>query len=189
MLFGILSIVFFSKFFRNHEVSFGIFLIKIWKFYLQDHYELSSFIEYSGRLPRNAASKEIVAHYIGYRSILGEWIRNDDAMVHTTSLQGEYKVNLAFYRAMRSAPPPIFLDTSTMPVWHKSVVIRGVYRGRGRRSRGRGRGRGCAKPTSNVNDEQANILPDDSSSSSDEENAKGENKFKYCRIKLIFYTV
>ena len=141
------------------------------------------------RTTNTHSSKEIVAHDIGYRSILGEWICNDDAMVHTTSLQGKYKVNLAFYRAMHSAPLPIFLDTSTMTVWHKSVVIRGVYRGRGRRSHGQGRGRGRAKPTSNVNNKQANILPDDSSSSSDEENAKGENKCTDSGIKLISYTV
>ena len=159
------------------------------KLNLQDHYELSSFIEYSGRLPRNAASKEIVAHYIGYRSILGEWIRNDDAMVHTTSLQGEYKINLAFYRAMHSAPSPIFLDTSNMPVWHKAVIIRGVYRGRGRMSHGRGRGRGRGKPKDDVKDDQQQILPDDSSSSSNEENAKGENRSTHCSMMIIYYTV
>ena len=74
---------------------------------------------------------------------------------------------------MRSAPSPIFLDTSFMPVWHKAVVIRGVYRGRGRKPRGRGRGRGRAKPKEDVTDDQEQILPDDSSSSSDEQNTKG----------------
>ena len=74
---------------------------------------------------------------------------------------------------MRSAPAPIFLDTSLMPVWHKAVVIRGVYRGRGRKPCGRGRGRGRAKPKEDVTDDQEQILPDDSSSSSDEQNTKG----------------
>ena len=157
-------------------------------FNLQDHYELSSFIEYSGRLPRNAASKEIVAHYIGYRSILGEWIRNDNAIVHTTSLEGEYKINLAFYRAMRSAPSPIFLDTSFLPVWHKSVVIRGVYRGKGRKSCGRGKGCGLGKPKADDDNEQQ-ILPDDSSSSSAEDNTKGENTCTHCIIMLIYFNV
>ena len=74
---------------------------------------------------------------------------------------------------MRSAPAPIFLDTSLMPVWHKAVVIRGVYRGRGKRPRGGGRGRGRSKPKENVDGNQNLILPDDSSSSSEEENTKG----------------
>ena len=157
-------------------------------FYLQDHYELSSFIEYSGRLPRNAASKEVVAHYIGYRNILGEWIQNDDAVVHTTSLDGAYKINLAFYRAMRSAPSPIFLDTSLFPVWHTSVVIRGVYRGRGRKPRGRGRGRGVGKAT-DYDDNQQQMIPDDSSSSSAEENTKGDNTCTQFSMVFIYFTV
>ena len=74
---------------------------------------------------------------------------------------------------MRSAPAPIFLDTSLMPVWHKAVVIRGVYRGRGRKPRGRSRGRGRSKPKEDIEDNQELILPDDSSSSSEEENTKG----------------
>ena len=74
---------------------------------------------------------------------------------------------------MRCAPCPIFLDTTLMPVWHKAVIIRGVYRGRGKKPHGRGRGRGRAKPKEDVNDNQEQFLPDESSSSSDEENTKG----------------
>ena len=110
-------------------------------------------------------------------------------MTHTTSLQGDYKINLAFNRAMRSAPLPIFLDTSYIPVWHKAVVIRGVYRGRGKKPRGRGRGRGRGNPKDDVKDDQQLILPDDSSSSSDEENPKGDHRFIHCSMKLIYYTL
>ena len=60
-----------------------------------------------------------------------------------------------------------------MPVWHKAVVIRGVYRGRGKKPRGRGRGRGASKPIEHVDDNKEQFLPDDSSSSSEEEKTKG----------------
>ena len=68
-------------------------------------------------------AKKLLPHYIGYHCIIGEWIHNDDALCHTTMIDGEYKVNLAFYRAMRSAPAHIFLDTRTIPMWHKPVII------------------------------------------------------------------
>ena len=29
---------------------------------------------------------------------MGEWIRNDDHLVHIAHIEGEYKVNLVFYR-------------------------------------------------------------------------------------------
>ena len=70
---------------------------------LQDHYELIVFIEYVGCIPKNTASKEVVAHYISYKSIMGQRIRNDDALCHTADISGPYKVNMVFYRAMTLA--------------------------------------------------------------------------------------
>ena len=74
------------------EYSYGMFVI----IYIQDHYELCAFIEYVGRIPRNPEKKELVAHYISYKSLMGEWIRNDDQLAHTAQIEGEYKVNLIF---------------------------------------------------------------------------------------------
>ena len=106
---------------------------------------------------------------------MGEWIRNDDQLVHIAHIEGEYKVNLVFYRAMISAPSSMFyLNTQDIRYWRKSVVIRGVYNKRGS---GRGRGRGCggcrrrAHAAQEVEAENL-ILPDDSTSS-EEEKSKG----------------
>ena len=104
--------------------------------------------------------------------MIGEWIRNDDHLVHIAHIEGEYKVNLVFYRAMVSAPPPMFyLNTQCIRYWWKSVVIRGVYNKRGS---GRGHGRGCGGHGTRAHAAQAVeaenlILPDDSTSSEEEE--------------------
>ena len=72
---------------------------------------------------------------------MGEWIRNNDQLVHIPHIEGEYKVNLVFYRVMISAPQSMFyLHTQGIRDWQKSVVIRGVYNQQGS---GRGHGRGC----------------------------------------------
>ena len=103
---------------------------------------------------------------------MGEWIRNDDHLVHIAQIEGEYKVNLVFYRAMISAPQPMFyLNTQCIRYWQKSVVIRGVYNQRGS-GRGCGRGRGgCGTRARAAQDIEAEnlILPDDSTSSEEEE--------------------
>ena len=110
------------------EYSYGMFVL----IYLQDHYELCAFIEYVGRIPRNPEKKELVAHYISYKSLMGEWVRNDDHLAHIAQIDGEYKVNLIFYRAMINAPQAMFyVDTTTLRPWTKSVVIRGVYKENG----------------------------------------------------------
>ena len=105
---------------------------------------------------------------------MGEWIRNDDHLVHIAHIEGEYKVNLVFYQAMISAPQCMFmfyLNTQEIRYWRKSVVIRGVYnqqnsgRGRGRSRGGRGRRAGAAQEVEAEN----LILPDDSTSSEEEE--------------------
>ena len=46
---------------------------------------------------RNPEKKELVSHYISYKSVIGEWIRNDDHLVHIAQIEDEYKVNLVFY--------------------------------------------------------------------------------------------
>ena len=104
---------------------------------------------------------------------MGEWIRNDNHHDdHIAQIEGEYKVNLVFYRAMISAPQPMFyLNTQRIRYWRKSVVIRGVYNQRGS-GRGHGRGHGGrgtrARAAQEVEVENL-ILPDDSTSSGEEE--------------------
>ena len=104
--------------------------------------------------------------------MIGQWIRNDDHLVHIAQIEGEYKVNLVFYQAIVSAPAPMFyLNTQCIRYWRKSVVIRGVYNKRGS-GRGRGRGRGVHATTAHaVKDVELEnlILPDDSTSSEEEE--------------------
>ena len=104
--------------------------------------------------------------------MIGEWIRNDDHLVHIAQIEGEYKVNLVFYQAMVSAPAPMFyLNTQCIRYWRKSVVIRGVYNKRGS-GRGCGRGHGgrgrTARAVKDVEPENL-ILPDDSTSTEEEE--------------------
>ena len=104
--------------------------------------------------------------------MIGKWIRNDDHLVHIAQIEGEYKVNLVFYRAMVSAPAPMFyLNTQCIRYWRKSVVIRGVYNKRGS-GRGHGRGHGGrgrrARAVKDVEPENL-ILPDDSTSTEEEE--------------------
>ena len=104
--------------------------------------------------------------------MIGEWIRNDDHLVHIAQIEGEYKVNLVFYRAMVSAPPAMFyLNTQCIRYWQKSVVIRGVYNKRGS---GRGHGRGRGTTAHAVKDvELENLILPDESTSSEEEESKG----------------
>ena len=104
--------------------------------------------------------------------MIREWIRNDDHLVHIAQIEGEYKVNLVFYQAMVSAPPAMFyLNTQCIRYWQKSVVIRGVYNKRGS---GRGRGRGRGTTAHAVKDvEPENLILPDESTSSEEEESKG----------------
>ena len=133
----------------------------------------SAFIEYVRRIPRNPEKKELVAHYISYKSLMGEWVWNDDNLAHIAHVDGEYKVNMIFYRAMTNAPEAVFyVETSGLTEWRKSVVIRGVYNecGRGGR-RGCGRGRASTAFATKVNESEEMYLPDDPSSSESETNA------------------
>ena len=107
--------------------------------------------------------------------MIGQWIRNDDHLVHIAQIEGEYKVNLVFYQAIVSAPAPMFyLNTQCIRYWQKSVVIRGVYNKRGS-GRGHGRGRGVHATTARaVKDvELENLILPDNSTSSEEEESKG----------------
>ena len=71
-----------------------------------------------------------------------------------------------------SAPLPMFyLNTQCIRYWQKSVVIRGVYNKRGSgRSHGTGHG-GCGTRARAAQDVEVEnlILPDDSTSSEEEE--------------------
>ena len=104
---------------------------------------------------------------------MGEWVRNDDNLAHIAHVDGEYKVNMIFYRAMTNAPEAVFyVETSGLTEWRKSVVIRGVYNecGHGGR-RGCGRGKASTVRAPKVNESEETYLPDDSSSSESETNA------------------
>ena len=128
---------------------------------------------YFGWIPHNPEKKELVAHYISYKSLMGQWVWNDDNLAHRAHVDGEYKVNMIFYQAMINAPEAMFyVETSGLTEWRKSVVIRGVYneRGRGRR-RGHGWGRARTARATKVNETEETYLPDDSSSSESETNA------------------
>ena len=104
---------------------------------------------------------------------MGEWLQNDDNLAHIAHVDGEYKVNMIFYRAMINAPEAVFyVETSGLTEWRKSVVTRGVYNqcGCGGR-RCQGRGRASTAHTTKVNETEETYLPDDSSSSESETNA------------------
>ena len=130
-------------------------------------------MEYVGRIPRNPKKKELVTHYIWYKSLMGEWLRNDDNLAHIAHVDGEYKVNMIFYRAMINAPEAVFyVETSGLTEWRKSVVIRGVYNERGHGGKhGHDRGRASTARATKVNETEETYLPDDSSSSESETNA------------------
>ena len=104
---------------------------------------------------------------------MGEWLRNDDNLAHIAHVDGEYKVNMIFYRAMINAPEAVFyVETSGLTEWRKSVVIRGVYNQCGRGGRHcRGQGRARTVCATKVNETEEMYLPDDSSSSESETNA------------------
>ena len=104
---------------------------------------------------------------------MGQWVRNDDNLAHIAHVDGEYKVNMIFYRAMINAPEAMFyVETSGLTEWRKSVVIRGVYNERGHGGRrGCGRGRARTARATKVNETEETYLPDDSSSSESETNA------------------
>ena len=137
-------------------------------------FQLVSFIEYVGRLPSKNSTR-VRAHYIGYRCIRYTWIRNDDERCHITDVNGEYKINMAFYRRMASETVDEFeIEEEGILRWRKSVVIRGVYksppkaRGRGR-GRGRGR-RGRGRGSSAVNSPQKGSTKPNNDDAPDEEN-------------------
>ena len=134
--------------------------------FLQDHYELIAFIKYVGHILKNTASKEVVPHYISYKSIMGQWIRNDDVLCHTVELSGSYKV---FYRLMILAIPCHWiLDTEGLPFWRKTVVICSIYTPKNPPNKGR-----CPITCSKKAEEEKElILPDDSNSSSENETDK-----------------
>ena len=139
-------------------------------YFLQDHYELIAFIEYVGLIPKNTSSKEVRGHYISYKLVMGQWIRNNDSLCHTANIAGSYKVNLVFYRAMTLASPCNWIiDTDSMPFWKKTIVIRGVYTPKNTSKRGRHTSSHGKKPV----EEENLILPDDSSSSSNSDSDKG----------------
>ena len=95
---------------------------------LQTFCELCAFIEYVGRLPTKDSSRTR-GHYIGYRYINFTWIRNDDERCHTTRVDGQYKVNMAFYKSLSSNVVSDFiLDMEGILHWNKAVIIRGVFK-------------------------------------------------------------
>ena len=82
-------------------------------------------MEYVGCLP-TPQSKTTRAHYISYKNIGNEFIRQDDRRAYTTRIEGEYKAYLIFYRQAgveanintTVIPPEI-----NLPVWHKTRIL------------------------------------------------------------------
>ena len=139
-------------------------------------FKLVSFIEYVGWLP-SKNSMRVRAHYIGYRCIHHTWIWNYDEWCHIMDVNGNYKINMAFYCRMASQTVDEFqIEEEGILRWRKSVVIRGVYKsppkdkgrgwGRGRGHRGRGRG------SSAVNSSQKGLTKLNNDDTPDEENGK-----------------
>ena len=137
-------------------------------------FELVSFIEYVGRLPSKNSTR-IRAHYIGYRCIHHTWIQNDDEWCHIMDVNGDYKINMAFYRRMASQTVDEFeIEEEGILRWRKSVVIRGVYKSPPKgRGRGRGRGRDCrgrGRGSSAVNSSEKGSTKPNNDDAPDEEN-------------------
>ena len=86
-------------------------------------FELVSFIEYVGKMPKRRdirSTEGLVAHYISYREIDFQFICNDDALVHKTEIEGNYKIRLAFYRNMRDCDREYLrIDLDGLPVWRR----------------------------------------------------------------------
>ena len=145
-------------------------------------FELVSFIEYVGRLPSKNSTR-VRAHYIGYRCIRHTWIWNDDERCHIMDVNGNYKINMAFYRQMASQTVDEFeIEEEGILRWRKSVVIRGVYKsppkGRGR-GQGRGRGhRGRGRGSSGVNSLQKGSTKPNNDDVPDKENDQDNNNDK-----------
>ena len=112
---------------------------------MQEFFELVAFIEYVGQLP-SSNSTRTRAHYIAYRYVVHHWYWNDDHRCHIANIDGDYKINMAFYKHISTAMHDDFtIEDERILNWKKSVVIRPVYKSppcpRGCR-RGCGRGRG-----------------------------------------------
>ena len=119
---------------------------------LQEFFELVAFIEYVGQLP-SSNSTRTRTHYIAYRYVAHRWYRNDDHRCHIANVDGEYKINMAFYKHISTATHDNFtIEDKGILNWKKSVVIRPVYKSpphpRGCR-RGSGHGRGARVITGN----------------------------------------
>ena len=113
---------------------------------MQEFFELVAFIEYVSRLP-SSNSTRTRAHYIAYRYVAHHWYWNDDHRCHITNVDGDYKINMAFYKRISTATHDDFtIEDKGILNWKKSVVIGPVYKSppcpRGCR-RGCGHGRGC----------------------------------------------
>ena len=86
-------------------------------------FELVSFIEYVGKMPKRRdirSTAGLCAHYISYREIDFQFVRNDDALAHKTEVEGNYKIRLAFYRNMRDCDREYLrIDLDGLPVWRR----------------------------------------------------------------------
>ena len=107
---------------------------------MQEFFELVAFIEYVGPLP-SSNSTRTRAHYIAYRYVVHRWYQNDDHRCHSANVDGDYKINMAFYKRISTATHDDFtIEDKGILNWKKSVVIRPVYKSP---PCPRGRGRGC----------------------------------------------
>ena len=136
---------------------------------LQEFFELVAFVEYVSRLP-SSNSTRTRAHYIAYRYVAHHWYWNDDHRCHIANIDGEYKINMAFYKCISTATHDDFtIEDKGILNWKKSVVIRPVYkspphpRGHGR---GRGRGRGAKSPLKSTEKENDDAAENDEATES-----------------------
>ena len=132
---------------------------------LQEFFELVAFVEYVGQLP-SSNSTRTRAHYITYRYVAHHWYRNDDHRCHIANVDGEYKINMAFYKHISTATHDDFtIEDEGILNWKKSVVIRPVYKSLPRpRGHRRGHGHGIG----------AKVITDDSPPKSTEKEKKDD---------------
>ena len=96
--------------------------------FLQQHFELDSFIQYIGRLPSLPSSSRqgrssVRGHYIGFHKIGVQWFRFDDAVVHRVTLLHSYSINLAIYRRLDTPGYDTSTDLTIIPKLQKSIIL------------------------------------------------------------------
>ena len=147
---------------------------------MQEFFELIACVEYVGRLP-SSNSTRTRAYYIAYRYVAHHWYWNDNHRCHIANVDGEYKINMAFYKHISTATHDNFtIEDEGILNWKKSVVIRPVYksppRPRGHR-RGCGHGRGAKSPLKSTEKENDDAAENDEATQSPLQDLTGEDLY------------